>query len=140
MINSEIIENKVNFNKENNEQAYKNSNFDSFYNISRNNKNEFSRNLINFDKNNNENSNKFLNKIKITSKEKYISNKIVNPDQRNNLSLTINNLLSVSLNYNKNLNQEKNYNLNTMRTAHLKVDNIFHNDERSNQALGKLIY
>jgi hypothetical protein len=79
----------------------------------------------------NDKSNKFLNKIKKTSKEKYISNKFINPDQSKNLSISINNIVSVSTN-NKISDKDKNYNLNSMRTAHLKIDNIFHNHESSN--------
>lgn len=114
-----------------------NTNFDSTANSNRKNKNDNSINLNNHFKNNKNNSNKFLNKIKKTSKEKYIANKI-NPDH-SNLGFPMNNLLSVSTN-NNNSDKDKNYNLNSMRTAHLKVDNIFHSHEqRANKAPGKKI-
>lgn len=69
------------------------------------------------------NSNKFLNKIKKTSKEKYLANKNNLNTTNNNINL---NLSKINSEKTKNLDLENNYNLNSMRTAHLKNYDIFH--------------
>lgn len=74
-------------------------------------------------------TNKFFNKIKKTSKEKYISDK-------SNQSISLNNnLISVSGKIN-NFNNEKNNNLNIMRTAHLNSDNVFLSKNNINKDQG----
>jgi len=118
--------------------AQKNAtNFESFAASSsfRYNKNENSKNFNDEKNNEKDSSNKFfINKIKKTSKEKYIENKF-NPDHIINLGIPNNHLMTVSIN-NKNLDKEKKYNLNSMRTGHLKGDNIFQDHERSYNAQG----